>query len=138
MGLCNVAKLLRNARLVFDSVPKIVCRPLAAFKLLPPPCPPPPSFPPPDASLFFVGLGSCPDSGLGCGLQIRWWIEGEAAAAACFGTETDERAVVSFKFHFAVSLLCNIIFVVLFRIKLITQKQKHKKKQKQKQKCSYT
>lgn len=44
-------------------------------------------------------------------------------AAAGFGTETDERAVVSFMFHFAVSLLCNIIFVVLFRIKLITQKK---------------
>lgn len=43
-------------------------------------------------------------------------------AAAGFGTETDERAVVSFMFHFAVSLLCNIIFVVLFRIKIITQK----------------
>lgn len=52
-------------------------------------------------------------------------------AAAGFGTETDERAVVSFMFHFAVSLLCNIIFVVLFRIKIITQKNL-KKKRKQK------
>lgn len=51
-------------------------------------------------------------------------------AAAGFGTETDERAVVSFMFHFAVSLLCNIIFVVLFRIKIITQKNLKKRKQK--------
>lgn len=58
------------------------------------------------------------------------------AAASVFGTETDERAVVSFKFHFAVSLLCNIIFVVLFRIKLITQKTK--KNENKNKKCSYT
>lgn len=51
-------------------------------------------------------------------------------SAAGFGTETDERAVVSFMFHFAVSLLCNIIFVVLFRIKIITQKNLKKTKTK--------
>lgn len=66
-----------------------------------------------------------------------WWIEGRRRRRVSVQKRTNG-LVVSFKFHFAVSLLCNIIFVVLFRIKLITQKQKKKTKTKTKTKNAHT